>query len=202
MISTMAASKQGGAGREGWALVWLFVAGIVLLLVGSAVSLFAGKASSTSSGQLAPWRENLGFAVVVLAGALMVIGLVRMVRAQMFTTARRERARSLSTGQRRQMVRWVRQGEAAPQEMAQATTVTAESLALQRKGTLLYVGFTLMSVGITLGLTSLWWLASTAVLAVVMAVAVVLIRRDADLAQRWLDIHQQPAAAAPPAASR
>lgn len=194
MISAMAASKQGDTRRAGRALVWLAAAGVLLLVVGVSILLFAGVASSsTSSGQLSPWRENLGFVMVVLGGALIVIGLVRMVRAQMFTTVRRERARSLTAGQRRQMLRWIRQGEAAPQEMAQATTVTAEALALQRKGTLIYGGFALMIVGRALSLTSLWWLVSTGVVAVVMVVAVVLIRRDADLAQRWLDVHQQRA---------
>ena len=203
MISAVAPSKQAETRSERRELIWLSIAGIVLALGGIGVPLIAGAASSsTSLAQPSPWRENLSFAVVMIAFALIVIGVVQMVRAQMFTTARRERARTLSIGQRRQIVRWIRRGEAAPHDMAQATTVTAEGLARQRKSTLFYIGFVLMTVGIALGATSTWRLAFMIVVAVVMVAGMVLVRRDAHLAQRWLDVHHQTSAAAPPAASR
>ena len=192
MISAMASSKQAGTRSERRELVWLSVAGIVLALVGVSVPLLAGGVSSTSLGQPSPGRENLSFTVVMIAFALFVVGVVQMVRAQMFTAARWERAGTLSIGQRRQMGRWIRRGEAAPSEMTQATTVTAERLVHQRKSTLFFVGFVLMMVGTALGATSLWRLTFTVVGAVVMVAIVVLIRRDANLAQRWLEVHQQP----------
>ena len=193
MISVMASSKQGDTRSERRELVWLSVAGIVLALGAVIVSLLAAGASSTSLGQPSPGRENLSFIVVMIAFALIVVGAVQMIRAQMFTAARRERARTLSIGQRRQMGRWIRRGQAAPHEMAQATTVTAEALVRQRKSTLFYVGFVLMMVGIAVGSTSTWRLAFMAFVAVVMVAGMVLIRRDANLAQHWLDVHQQPA---------
>lgn len=200
MISAMTASKQADTRSERRELVWLSVAGIVLALGAILVPLLVGGASSSASlGQPSAWRENVSFAVVMVAFALIVVGLVQMVRAQMFTAPRRERARTLSIGQRRQMKRWIRRGEAAPHDMAQATAMTADVLVRQRKIMLSYVGIVLMMFGAALGTTSLWLLTFLVFAAVVMVAGMVLMRRDANLAQRWLEVHEHPASSEAPA---
>ena len=174
--------------------MWVVAVGVPLVLVAIAFALFAGGAPlPVSSGEPPPWRENLGFAITIVAFVLIVVALVRMVRAQMFTAAYQARAWSLSIGQRRRAARWVRRGESAPEDIAQTVAVTAEGMARQRKIVLLFAGMVLNVVASVLQMTNPWWMALMVLAGVLMLVGMVIVYRDANLAQRWLDAHQEPA---------
>lgn len=188
----MAPGTREDAPSRGREVAWLSRATIVLVVVAVSLRLIAQERPRALPGQVPPWRADLSLALVAVAVAVMVAALVRMVGAQMFTAARRHRARTLSFAQRRQMWGWIYQDQTPPPAMAGATTLTAQVLVDQGKAALLCTGFALAMIGAAQAETGLRQF-SFLVFALTMAVGTALIRRQAHLAQYWLRAHPEPA---------
>lgn len=195
MLAFMASSAPSEDLRSDRVNLWFAVGNIAALVLGVGLALVADAESSSSPlGQPSPWRENLGLALLALGIVLVVAAVVRLVRAQVLPSTQREAVGAFTIVQRHQMVVWIRRAQAAPAAMAEPTAARARAMVGRGKTALLYAGSVVLMVGVALSTTSVWWLGIALFIALVAVVALAVVRREANRAQRWLESHSAPAA--------
>lgn len=200
MIAAMEASEKpedgsGATERRGHHLrrrTWVLAVSVLLLsfAIGAAVAA-AGMRLPTSAAEPPAWRANLGLAISAIGILIAGIGVVQMVRAGMFSSSHLAPVRSLSFRQRRQVGRWIRQGELVPDGSMPAAMATAQTMVRQRKAVPLWVGIALNAVGVSLQTPSPWKLTFMILSAACMAVVLLVSRHEGRQAQDWLDARPQ-----------
>lgn len=162
------------------------------VLVGIAVALVAaGLDLPASGGEVPEWRVDLGLVISAVGVLLAAFGLVRMIRSGVFRARSRAQAWPTSSQQRRQVARQIRRAEPVSDDVLAVARTLALEMVRQHKAAPLYVGIFLNMIGLSLSLLVFWLVALMLFSAALLVVAVVMAFRDADLAQHWLDVHQQ-----------
>ena len=145
-------------------------------------------AASESSGQPAPWRGDLGLALIVTGSIAVVAGLVWMLAIGTFTSGDLGYVRSTSRARRVAATRAIRHGQmVAPQEV-ELTSAIARTTARQRAMSPLWLGILANTIGVLL-------LGSGAQPLELIAVALIAVGTAANIpivfaiarARRWLD---------------
>ncbi len=161
-------------------------------LVGVGIGLVAaGMDLPASGGEVPQWRGDLGLALSAAGVLLAIFGLVRMIRSGAFTARSREQAWPTSSRQRRQVARQIRRAETVPVDALAVARTLAQEMVRQHSAAPLYVGIVLNMVGTSLQLSVAWLGVLLLPAAALLVVAVVMASRDATLARRWLEGHQQ-----------
>ena len=175
-------------------VAWSLVAGG--LVVAAAVGLLIGVLVSDdgSSGPDVPaWRDVASLVVVVVGMVVEIVGVVVAVRAGLFRNVWRQPALVLTRAQRRSLLRQVRGKDPVDPARLPLARGLATQLALQTAMVGVYVGLVVMQIGQAIGSPSTARLAFATGLVVLYVVVLVLLRRQARQAQRFLDQHPEPA---------
>jgi protein-S-isoprenylcysteine O-methyltransferase Ste14 len=177
--------------RRRFLLVVMVTAGAVAAVAVAAFAWLGGYESDVWDGEPPWWAAVLGVTLAVVGLIVQIGALVWVVRSGRYRANRDSRLWGLSLSHRRKLVRQVRRGGDAPEDLP-LLRHTAEQMAGQRWFIALIGGLALMNSGSALMLWSWAWLAFSTAIVSMVAIALALTLRDARRGEAFLRAHPAP----------
>jgi protein-S-isoprenylcysteine O-methyltransferase Ste14 len=155
------------------------------------VSLFGTTSSSAWEGEPPGWARVLGAVLAFVGLVVEISALIYAFRTGRYRASRDSRLWGLSLSHRQKLMRQVRRGGDAPEDLP-LLRHTAEQMAGQRWLIAFIGGLALMNAGSALMHWSWAWLAFSTGIVSMVAVALALTLRDARRGEAFLRAHPEP----------
>ena len=168
---------------------WVVFAVAMVAATAVAILLSLVLPSSTSSGPVPPWREQVSGVLNVAGIVLVVVGSVHAARKGLLSSRYAAQARRFSPAQRRHARRCVRRGQPTPQGLGGAAVLVAQALVRQCHILILLAGIAANVLSNVLTSTDSLWTTIEVVVLVVMLASSILTLVTARGAQRWLQTY-------------